>query len=204
MAEIGYILEQDVIGYLFSGTLSELTGGRKAIGGQPAVEGDFAELSKLINSTVEEVAGYCRHWYDMDKELREFIEYSVSGAFSVGQRVAGAEDGEGVRGLYLCIQDAPAGTALTDTAYFSESDDRNEKLVEITCMLIIYKASLRYNPRQIPENRRTAHDDAMLSLKDIQKGNVMLNIAQRENVESDDAGQRFAWGAFEDSPNEDY
>lgn len=206
MATLGYILEQDLLKFIDSGTLDELTGGKKAIGSNPAVSGDAKIWQDNVKNACELVKGYSRHWYDMDAETLEIIEYNNTKANTEGQRVAGAVSG-GVYPLYVCIQDAPAGTALTDTDYYTEEDNRNSVLVEITCLIVIYNISRRINPRQIPEQRQIDYDRAMEQLKDIQKGRIMLDIAERTIDEDDvasDPGQEVAYGDFDDVTQDAY
>lgn len=203
MTELGYILKQDILANLHGETLDELTGGRKAIGSNPAVGGDDAIWKASAPTSVEKVKGYSRHWYDMATEARPFFEYSATEAFTEGQRVAGAEVDE-ERSLYDCIQDAPSGTALTDENFFKANDSRNPVLVELAAVLVIYNTARRTNPRQLPEQRILDYDNAISTLKDIQRGAIQLDITQREEVESDDPGHRVAYGDFENVPNYDY
>lgn len=207
MATIGYILKQDIEKFLYSETITELTGGKKAIGSTPATSGNDEVWKSNLPTAIEHVKGYCRHWYDMDTEMRDYVAYDNAVANTEGQRVAGTAVDE-VYPLYLCIQDAPAGTLLTDTVYFTEVDDRNPVIVELTCLILIYNLSRRYNPRQIPEQRQIDYDRVMDQLKDIQKGRIQLNIAERTFAEAsdayDDPGQSIAFGDFEDVTQDAY
>lgn len=204
---LGYILRQDLEKFLYSGTIEELTNGKKAIGSTPAVAGDDSVWQGNAPTAIEHVKGYSRQWYDMDTEMREIVAYDAGTANTEGQRVAGAAV-SGVRPLYICIQDAPAGTALTDTNYYTETDDRNPVVLEITCLIVIYNISRRYNPNQIPEQRQIDYDRATDQLKDIQKGRIQLDIAERVFEEDsdayDDPGQNVAFGGFDDITQDDY
>jgi hypothetical protein len=203
MVDLGYILEQDILDQLDADTLTELTGGRKAIGDSPAVPGDSKIWKDYEPKAVEKVKGYSRHWYDMNTEMRSIIEYDVTEANTEGQRVAAAAvDGE--RKLYLCIQDAPAGTVLTNTAFFTETDDRNPIMLEAAVIFVIYNLSRRKNPRQIPEQRQIDYDNTIDTMKDVQRGKIMLEIAERVDVTEDDPGQEFPHGDFENSFNDTY
>lgn len=204
MTKIGYILKQDILTFLGTDPLTQITGGRKEIGTQPAQEGDDVIWEKIVPAAIEIVKGYSRHWYDIDTEMREYYEYSVADAFTTGQRVASTEDVDENRTLYVCIQDAPPGTLLTDPLYFEEKDDRNAVLVEITATIIIYTTNKRLNPRQVPEQRILDYDNAIARLKDIQKGAIDLFIAQRTEVEPDDAGHQVAYGDWDNVDNAIY
>ena len=135
--------------------------------------------------------------------MRSYFEYNVVDAFTVGQRVASAIV-DNLRTLYLCIQDAPAGTLLTDAAFFEPTDDRNKVVLEITVIFVIYNLSRRKNPRIIPEQRQLDYDNSITSLKDIQTGKIMLQIAEREDVAADDPGQQIVYGDFENESLDSY
>ena len=196
MAKIGYLLEQDIVDILDDQTLNELTGGRKAIGDNPAVEGDDDAWRAYESTAIEKVKAYSRHWYDMDTEMRPYYEYDIAEAFTAGQRVASAIVNN-FRTLYVCIQDAPAGTLLTEILFFEPKDDRNPVVLEVTVIFVVYNLSRRKNPRIIPEQRQLDYDNSITTLKDIQTGKIMLEIAERTDVEADDPGQQIAYGDFE-------
>lgn len=206
MAALGYILRQDLVANLNDSTIEELTGGRKAIGTNPAVSGDDTIWQMKVPSAMETMLGHTRHWYDMPTEIADICAYDVADTYTTGQRVAGPADANGIRTLYIALQDVPAGTALTDTTFFEERDSRNPVLVEIVSHLIVYHISRRINPRQLPEQRIMDFDNAMMMLKKIQRGEVDLDIPKRaaDDVETDDAGQRVAWGDFEGISHNNY
>lgn len=211
MAELGYILRQDLVANLNENTILELTGGRKAITTTspvtPAIPGDDTIWQQKVPSALEMMLGHTRHWYDMPTEIASIFEYDIADTYNLGQRVAGPVDSQtNLRTLYIALQAVPPATALTNTAFFEERDNRNAVLVEIVCHLIVYHISRRSNPRQIPEQRIMDYDNAMMTLKKIQRGEVDLDIPKRnsEDVETDDAGQRIAWGDFEDITHYNY
>jgi hypothetical protein len=203
MTELTYILKQDIIALLDADTLTELTGGRKPIGDDPAVPGVDKIWEDLVPKAEEKVKGYSRHWYDMDTEMRPYYEYKDTDAFTVGQRVASAAVNE-VRDLYVCIQDAPAGTLIDNTDFFNPIDDRNSVILESTVTFVIYNLSRRKNPRQIPEQRQIDYDNSIDTMKDVQRGKIMLEIAERVDVEEDDPGHEFPHGDFEGTTDDTY
>lgn len=196
--KLGYILKSDIIAQLSEKTLNELTGGRKAIGDSPAVLGDDSIWESQLPSTIEFVAGYCRHWYDMDTEQRPILEHNLIDPFAVGDRIQDSSL------LYICILDAPIGTIITNTTYFTLEDDRNPVLVECTVLLVVYNTFRRINPRQIPEQRQIDYDNTIGTLKDVQRGRIQLNIAERAEVLPDDPGHEVAYGDFEDVTQDTY
>ena len=196
MGELSYVFKQDLLDFIDADALTELTGGRQAIGDNPAVAGTDKVWEDYAPKAIEKVKGYSRHWYDMDTEMRPYQEYANDEAFTVGQRVASVAVSE-VRTLYICIQDAPAGTAVTDTDFFTPTDDRNPIILENTVIFIIYNTHRRKNPRQIPEQRQIDYDNATDTMKEVQKGRITLEIAEREDVEGDDPGHEISYGNFE-------
>jgi hypothetical protein len=203
MSNLGYILKQDLLNEIDTDTLTELTGGRKAIGSTAATAGKDYIWEQCRKSSIEYAKGYTRHFYDIETEMRPYSDYSALTTYTVGQRIAGTADSNGIRPLYVCILES-TGNALSNTTYFTEIDDRNSVLVEIVCILIVYNLSRRYNPRQIPEQRQIDFDRVVSDLKNIQNGKIMLDIAEREDVATDDAGQEFAHGDFDNVTQDSY
>ena len=200
--KLGYILRQDLVSYITSDTITELTGGRKAIGTSPAVAGNDRIWQDLAVSAVATAKSRIRTTqYDISEVFAPFYEYSSDEDYIAGMRVAGDEDADGIRMLYLCIQDAPAGTLLTDTAFFEKKngadDDRDPAIVRIICKIIIYDLSARHNPREIPEQRRLDYEEAQKELRDgIQMGHNQYAM-EEDVITPDDPRQAFAWGTFD-------
>jgi hypothetical protein len=202
--ELGYIIKQDITRFLAKDTLDEMTGGKRSIGSTPAVDGDDYIWQELRTTPTEMVKGYLRHWYDVETEFRPIYEYDVAEAFEVGDRVAGSLDTNDIRPIYICILDAPAGTSLTNTTYYTATDDRNEVALQCAVTLNIYYLFTRNNPRQLPEQRIIDYDNTIKTLRDIQSGKITLDIAERSDVEADDPGQQWAYGDFDDVTQDSY
>lgn len=200
MTDLGFILKSDIVAQLRSETLIEITGGRQAIGQNPAVGGDDSIWQANVPVAAETVKGYIRHWYDAGTAMRSIFEYDNSENISLNTRIYDTT----AKKLYLCIQAAPAGTLLTDTDFFTETDDRNPVLVEITALLVIYNTQRRENPRQMPEQRQVDYDNSIARLKDIQRGTLDLDITTRTEIEPDDPGHAVAYGQFDDDIENDY
>lgn len=139
--KIGYLLRQDMLNVLDEQKLTELTGGKMPIGQQPKVDGSDTILAKAMYPAFELTRGYS-HYYDIDTEFRSFFEYDEQSTFTVGSRITtpliigystdrAFREGEWVQAmistvayeskhyqLYKCIQTAPIGTPITDTAFF--------------------------------------------------------------------------------------
>ena len=196
MAELGYILKGDLLKEINADTLTELTGGKQAIGSNIAVAGNDSVWKNNVKGAVDYVQGYTRHWYDMEAELRSIKAFNLIDTFVSGDRIANTADSLGFQTIYKCKLES-TGNVITDTDFFEEYDDRENRLVEIVCIIIIYNLSRRYNPRQIPEQRQIDYDVAIKDLEKIQKGIISLNIAERSSVTSEDPGFEQIYGDFD-------
>lgn len=67
--------------------------------------------------------------------------------------------------FYTCIQDAPIGTSLTDPLFFEEGDTRSDLLVNYMLDITLYELHKSINPRNVPEIRIVARDEAMEYIK---------------------------------------
>lgn len=193
-----YITIGDISAVVDNTTLNMLLGGSRESGREGAKEADLSIIAGVIPSVLETVKGYTRHWYDMEREMRPTYEYDNRQAYKAGDRVI--EVGR----MYIALCDTEQGANIGDLTRFEQRDDRNPKLVEICSVLAVYALFRRVNPRVIPEQRQYDQEDAMKVLRDIQRGRIQLDIASREDVASDDAGQSVCWGAMKGVTNEIY
>lgn len=60
----------------------------------------------------------------------------------------------------------PAGTDILDTTYWTAGDNRNQELLNYTIDIALYRMHKRIAPRNIPDLRVKAYDDAIRWLKD--------------------------------------
>ena len=108
-----------------------------------------------IQQSEEEVKEYLRHRFDVETDMRPFqIEAADTPVTATtGDRIFQKNSGI----FYLCTADAAAAT-LTDTAFFSVSDDRNQKLVQVVIDVFLYHLHTRLNPRNVPMHRKIRYD----------------------------------------------
>ncbi|MFR9589064.1 MAG: phage protein Gp36 family protein [Rikenellaceae bacterium] len=194
-----YLTEQDIAAIVDAQTLNMLLGGSRDTGRTPPKEGDTKIVASVIPAVIETVKGFTRHWYDMEVEMRPIYTYDARVAYKEGSRVMGAGNC-----LYIALQDTSTDADLSRSDLFKVHDDRNPKLVEICATLVVHALFRRVNPRQIPEQRQYDQEDAMKVLRDIQRGRVQLDIVQRKEVASSDAGQSICWGRMNGLKNEAY
>lgn len=80
------------------------------------------------------------------------------------------------------------------TNNFSQRDNRNQMILGIYIKMIVYELHFSINPRNIPQHRLMAYEDAKTLLKDISKGNnVTADLPIHE--EDEQRGQRFSYGS---------
>jgi len=70
----------------------------------------------------------------------------------------------------------PAGTALTDTTYWTAGDNRSQQLLTYIIAITLFYVHMRIAPRNIPDLRVKAYDDAIKWLKACAKGDVTANL----------------------------
>ena len=149
-------------------------------------------------SSIEVAASYLRHRYDTDKEFAIIKTHVVTDTYETGERVIDGTD------LYFAVQDVPANTLLTDTAYWTKADSRNPAIVQIVCVLVLYNIYSRINGSEIPNWIQVLYDGGdsqqrggkLGYLKEIQKGTVQIDVPLLADVEdgTTQSGNSFAYG----------
>lgn len=166
-----------------------------------------AIIENAIGSAVEEAAGYIRHRYDEDatfKAVKIVTSDTVSGV-TTGDRFYNSTS----KLFYHAIVDG--GTTLTNTAQFTQADNRNQKLKDVVVDIVLFNIHSRIQPRNIPELRRIRYDgdDAKQTggaigwLKMVQRGTIQpdLTVYVDSEGEAPEAGQRVSYGT---SPSTSY
>ena len=194
MLYTNYILKNDLINRFNSVNLTEVTNSSDAI------------ITQTSDQAVELVASYVRHWYDADTEFRALTLHVAASTYEDTDRVYTLT--AGVYVLYLAIQDVPADTLITDTDYWTASDDRNPVLVQVCTDIILYDLLGRNNSGNVPEYRFDRNKDARDTLKMIQSGKIQLDIPLRtfedDEEEQADLGQEALFGQRNIGNDNDY
>jgi hypothetical protein len=122
--------------------------------------GNDLTIKQCNQIAIDEAAGYLNTRYDVLSLFRDPIEYNVANANTEGDRVYTITQPveEDVYTHYLCIQDAPAGTLITNTDYFTEGDSRDQKLLEVTMSMSLFYIHKRLTPNNIPAFRQLYYD----------------------------------------------
>lgn len=118
-------------------------------------------LTQCNRIAIDEAAGYLTSIYDVEALFLDPVEYNISTAYSENDRIYTIDyitDGSSFYTFYTCIEDAPAGTSLTNTTYFEEGDARDQKLIEVIMTISLYHLHKRLSPNNIPDFRRISYD----------------------------------------------
>lgn len=163
---------------------------------------DPALIAECLAQAEEEVKEYTRHRFDMVHEMRT-VNITADGLGIT----ASAEDrfyNQADKLFYLCIKDA-TGQDLNNSEYFTQTDDRNKKLIQVVTDVFLYHLHTRLNPRNIPTHRVIRYDGngnietAMSATKwllMVQKGTLTpdLKVYKDEDGEPDSVGHSVIYG----------
>lgn len=144
-----------------------------------------ANRNRAEDYALAETKGYLRYRYDVENIFGfEVFDYDQNQAYTTGQIVI---DAHAVG--YTCLSPAPAGTALTNAAYFAPKDEREPVLVMIVVDVLAYHLFSRTGARRIPEHIKTRYEQALDKLKQIRAGKLTLDLPLRPSSDADDVPQ---------------
>lgn len=160
------------------------------------------DINVCLLQSEEEVKEYLRHRFDVGLDMRTIT--TVADPAQITATVTDRLFDAAADKLYLCIKDA-VNLPLSNTDYFTQTDDRNQKLVQVTIDVFLYHLHTRLNPRNIPQHRKIRYDgdgdisNAMSAIKwllMVQKGTVTpdLTPALDEDGEQLATGQSIIYG----------
>lgn len=163
---------------------------------------DQKNIDTCLLQSEEEVKEYLRHRYDVETDMRAF---QIETADTPVTAASGTRILQSTTSIfYLCTADA-TGENLTDTAFFSVGDDRNQKLVQVVVDVFLYHLHTRLNPRNVPMHRKIRYDgdgdiDKAMSatkwLLMVQKGTVTPSLTPTLDDDGEEIqdGQSIIWG----------
>jgi len=159
-------------------------------------------INDCLEQSYEEVKEYLRHRFNVEFDMRYITipEDINSVTASENDRLYNQTGNL----IYLCIKDS-VQQPLTNTTFFTQTDDRNKKLVQITTDVFLYHLHTRLNPRNIPEHRKIRYDgdgdisNAMSAIKwllMVQKGTIAPALTPKVDEEGEQlkSGQSVIWG----------
>jgi len=150
-----------------------------------------------LASVIEVVSSYLRFRYDTDKVF-DIFEHVLADAYLEGQSVI--SDGL----IYLALSDIPANTPITNTTFWKQSDTRNQAIVDIMVVIVLYGVYSRINGSEIPSWIQIMYDGGdsrqqagkLGYLKEIRKGTVEINLPLLPAVadQTDKSGNNISGG----------
>lgn len=163
-------------------------------------QGDDSNWQQLSLAVKDEIQSYLGHRYDIDFDLRGLnlsadglgIDASVNDRFY--QTTTGLH--------YICISDA-TGQDLTNTAYFTQSDSRNNIVKMRFIDMLLYHLHSHITPQNIPTIRQQRYDGddskqaggAIGWLKMLQKGDVTTILTVLLDDDGNEEGERITYGS---------
>lgn len=132
---------------------------------------NFKIIQQCNKIAVDEAAGYLSTKYDVTKLFLDPIEYQSGTLYTKGSRLYLVETepigspsvevptGELIH--YTCIKDLIPGSPsiqITNTEYFEEIDDRDQKLLEVIMSISLFYIHKRLSPNNIPTFRVMSYD----------------------------------------------
>lgn len=183
-----YLLKTDFNRYITTVNLDKIT-----------ETNDKVWEDQLLSST-EVAASFMRFRYDTDREFAPIdIEHSLLIDYLINERV------EDSGNLYVSIQAVPIATPITDTDFWDKTDDRNQAIVDVIVVLVLYAVYSRINGSEIPNWIQVLFDGGDMQarggkmgyLKDIRKGTVQIDLELLPEVAdgTDQSGNNIAFGS---------
>ena len=131
---------------------------------------DLTLLLEVEKSSILEMSGYIGIRYDREQIFAVINDYDNAISYSLDARVR-------YNGTlyYVIAENGTTPGALPDAtpSEYSEGDTRNPLIVRMLIDMVLYQISKRTNPRNIPELRVDAYNEAKTMLVEINKGEVM-------------------------------
>lgn len=157
-----------------------------------------------LSSVIEVIASYLRFRYDTDNIFNIF-EHVVSDTYLEGQSVIDSDL------IYIAIQDVPLSTPITNTTFWKQSDTRNQAIVDIMVVFVLYGVYSRINGSEIPNWIQVLYDGGdsqqragkLGFLKEIRKGTVEINLPLLPDVEDQttQSGNSISYGSAVNAVN---
>lgn len=156
-----------------------------------------------LPASIEVISSYLRFRYDTAKEFKPIITHDETDVYLESERVIDNDI------LYYALQDVPASTPITDGTYWKKGDSRNNALVQVLVVVVLYNIYSRLNGSEIPNWLQVMYDGGdpqqrggkLGYLKDIRKGTVQIDLDLLPEVESGEtqSGNSIAFGNAKDS-----
>ena len=135
--------------------------------------GNTALQTLAEEEALETIIAHLDAAYDTARLLRPFTIYTPNALYFAGDRIYDAGR------TYLAQGTVPPGSAIDDTSYFAEADDRSATLVRFALSLALHGLHLRLAPAPIPGSRVLDAAYTREVLTGIQHGKINLGLPRR-------------------------
>jgi len=162
-------------------------------------EADDTVWQKMLSSVIETASSYMRFRYDTVKEFLPIETHVPANTYKIDERVFDGTD------LYFAIQAVPTLTLLTNTLFWTKADSRNQAMIDVIVVLVLYSIYSRINGSEIPNWIQVLYDGGdprqtagkIGYLKEIRKGTVDIDIDLLADVAdgTNQSGNSFAFGS---------
>jgi len=140
--------------------------------------GNTALQAHAEEEALETIIAYLDAAYDTERLLRPFKTYTPASLYFAGDRIYDAGR------TYLAQGTVPPGSAIDDTNFFAEADDRSPTLVRYTLSLALHGLHMRMAPAPIPGSRVLDAAYTREVLTGIQHGKINLGLPRRPSSQA--------------------
>jgi hypothetical protein len=137
---------------------------------EQVINSDYDLLTDVENASILEVSGYIGVRYDRAKIFASINDYDNAISYPLDTRVL-------YNGslYYVIAENGTTAGALPDATplEYTLGDTRNPLILQILIDVVLFKILKRTNPRNIPQLRVDAYNEAKLMLDQINKGEIM-------------------------------
>ncbi len=139
------------------------------------------KLDNAETAAVKMMRSYLARRYDVDNIFFIIHPHSEDIAYRSGQyfwyKPAGKTDDDIL--VYKCVENAPAGTPVSNGDYFEQNDPRDAYINTIIVDLVIFLLHSKDSQRVIPEVRQVRYDDAIAWLREVGAGKLDADLPQK-------------------------
>jgi hypothetical protein len=104
---------------------------------------------------------------------------------------------------FTCIVES-LGFYPENTTYFTQDDNREQSILDITTIIAIYKLFRKIQPRNIPEWVSIEYDNAQSMLKEYARGTKTVILPVQVDADGEQEGHRISYGVSETQKDWEY
>lgn len=143
-------------------------------------------LNTIVVRAIEEVKSFIQHRYNVDLVFIDVNTYAGATTYAIGEMLYYGDK------YYTCIAES-IGNLPTDIDYFTPTDSRDQSIVDITCVIIIFYLFRRGTPRTAPEWIVSEYDRVKKDLVAYQKGTRTILLPVNLDDDGEEEGARIVY-----------